>query len=98
MREILIKTELEESIKWNAPIYELKGKKVLGFGAFKHHFGIWFFNGVFLKDDQHLLIRKSETTKGLRHLQFKNASDIDKNVVLRFVKEAIENQKLGKTI
>lgn len=98
LREILIKTELEEFIKWNSPIYELNGKKVLAFAAFKHHFGISFFNGVFLKDDQQLLLRKSETTKGLRHMEFKNASDIDKNVVLRYVKEAIENQKLGKTI
>lgn len=95
---ILNTTELEESIKWNAPIYELKGKKVLGFGAFKHHFGIWFFNGVFLKDENQLLVKLNETTKGLRHLRFQSASDIDVNVILSYIKEAIENQKLGISI
>ncbi len=48
-------TELEETLKWNFPVYEIKGKKVLGFGAHKHHFGIWFFNGVFFKRRKKLL-------------------------------------------
>jgi len=98
LREIINATELDETLKWNSPVYEIKGKKVLGFGAFKHHFGIWFFNGIFLKDENNLLVSASETTKGLRQMRFEKMKDIDKKVVLRYVKEAIENQKLGKEI
>ena len=98
LRALVTSTELEEAIKWNSPIYELKGKKVLGFGAHKHHFGIWFFNGVFLKDEQHLLMAAKETTKGLRQMRFETVADIDEKTVLSYVKEAIENQTLGKVI
>lgn len=98
LRFIVNATELEETVKWNLPVYEVNGKNVLGFGAFKHHFGIWFFNGVFLKDEQNLLVASSETTKGLRQMRFESMADIDKNAVLSYVKEAIENQKLGKEI
>ncbi|MGM5470067.1 YdeI/OmpD-associated family protein [Flavobacteriaceae bacterium LMO-SS05] len=98
LRQIINSTELEETLKWNAPVYALNGKNVLGLGAFKHHFGIWFFNGVFLKDKNHLLTAGQETTKGLRQMRFESPSEIDKNAVLAYVKEAIENQKLGKEI
>ena len=99
LREIMLSTELNESIKWSAPVYDLNGKNVVGLGAFKNHFGIWFFNGVFLKDDQKLLVNAQENkTKALRQMRFESISDINQNVVLSYVKEAIENQKLGKEI
>lgn len=98
LHSIISTTELTETIKWNAPIYELNGKKVMGLGAFKHHFGIWFFNGVFLKDEQKLLVNAQEKTKGLRQMRFTSINDINKNHVLAYVKEAIENQKLGKEL
>jgi len=98
LRQIIIQTELEETLKWNAPVYALDGKNVLGLGAFKNHFGIWFFNGVFLKDEKKLLSSAQEKTKGLRQMRFESIKDIDKTVVLAYIKEAIENQKLGKEI
>jgi len=98
LRQIINSTELEETLKWSAPVYTLNGKNVLGLGAFKNHFGIWFFNGVFLKDEKHLLSAAQETTKGLRQMRFESLSEIDKNAVLSYVKEVIENQKLGKEL
>ena len=96
LRRILYNTELTEAIKWSAPTYALKGKNVLAIGAFKNHFGIWFFNGVFLKDDYNLLSNAQEKTKALRQMKFKCIEDINKARVLEYVKEAIENQKSGK--
>ena len=98
LRQIIIQTELEETLKWNAPVYALDGKNVLGLGAFKNHFGIWFFNGVFLKDEKKLLSSAQEKTKGLRQMRFESIKDIDKTAVLAYINEAIENQKLGKEI
>ena len=99
LRDIINKTELEEMVKWSAPVYALKGKNVVGLGAFKNHFGIWFFNGVFLKDEKNLLVNAQEgKTKALRQMRFESINDIDKAAVLAYVKEAIENQKLGKEI
>ena len=99
LREIINTTELEETLKWSAPTYTLNGKNVVGLGAFKNHFGIWFFQGVFLKDEANLLINAQENiTKALRQMRFESKADINKSAVLKYVKEAIENQKLGKEI
>jgi uncharacterized protein YdeI (YjbR/CyaY-like superfamily) len=98
LRTIINSTELVEHIKWNAPVYSINGKNVIGLGAFKKHFGIWFFHGVFLKDEKNLLEHAQETTKGLRQMRFESMADIDKNAVSVYIKEAIENQKLGKAI
>lgn len=98
LRQIINSTELEETLKWSAPVYTLNGKNVLGLGAFKNHFGIWFFNGVFLKDEKKLLVTAQEKTKALRQMRFESIKDINKNAVLAYVKEAIENQKLGKEL
>jgi len=98
LRSIINKTELNEAIKWSAPVYDLDGKNVVGLGAFKNHFGIWFFNGVFLKDEHNLLVNAQEKTKALRQMRFESISDIKKDMVLAYVKEAIDNQKAGKEI
>lgn len=95
LRELILSTEVHETLKWSAPVYMVEGKNVLGLGAFKNHFGIWFFNGVFLKDKKNLLEQAQEKTKALRQMRFTTMKDIDKNAVLAYVKEAIENQKRG---
>ena len=99
LRNIINSTEVEETLKWSAPVYTINGKNIIGLGAFKNHFGIWFFNGVFLKDEKKLLVNAQEgKTKALRQMRFESINDIDKNTVLSYVKEAIINQKLGKEI
>ena len=99
LRAIITATEVSETVKWSAPVYTVNGKNVLGLGAFKNHFGIWFFNGVFLKDEHNLLVTAQENkTKALRQMRFESINEIDKKMVLLYVKEAIENQKLGKEI
>ena len=99
LRKIINSTGLEESVKWSMPTYCLKGKNVLGIGAFKHHFCLWFHQGVFLKDEHNLLINVQEDkTKALRQMRFDKKADINKTAVLAYVKEAIENQRLGREI
>ncbi|WP_299550164.1 YdeI/OmpD-associated family protein [Seonamhaeicola sp.] len=99
LRSLLISTELEETLKWSIPTYTINGKNVCGIGAFKEHFGLWFFNGVFLKDEHKLLRNAQEgKTKAMRQLNFASIDDVDKNIVLQYIKEAIENQKLGKEV
>jgi len=98
LRKIISSTELEETLKWSAPVYTLNGKNVLGLGAFKNHFGIWFFNGVFLKDEKNLLVNAQEKTKALRQMRFESIDEINENAVLDYIKEAINNQKLGKEL
>lgn len=99
LRSIMISTEMEETIKWGTPTYMIGGKNVIGLTAFKSYVGIWFHQGVFLKDDQGKLINAQEgKTKGLRQWRFSSYEEIEKDLVLQYVLEAIQNQKDGKEI
>lgn len=97
LRRIVNSTELEETVKWSMPTYCLNGKNVLGIGAFKQHFCLWFHQGVFLKDEHQLLVNAQENkTKAMRQMRFDSIEDINEGAVLAYVKEAIENQRMGK--
>lgn len=98
LREEVLKSDLEEDFKWQAPIYTLEGKNVLGIMAFKNHFGIWFFNGAFLKDPQNVLESAQDKTKGMRHIKYYDVDEIDLKIIRNYVAEAIENQRLGKVL
>lgn len=98
-REILLETELLESIKWGIPVYTFNDKNVLGMSAFKSYVGIWFFQGAFLKDPYKKLINAQEgKTKALRQLRFATLEELDYKLVKEYVAEAIQNQKEGKEI
>jgi uncharacterized protein YdeI (YjbR/CyaY-like superfamily) len=99
LREILLSTELQETVKWGSPVYTINGKNVLGLGAFKSYVGIWFFQGSFLKDEKKKLINAQEgKTKALRQWRFNSIEEIDADLIKSYVFEAIDNQKQGKEL
>lgn len=98
LRSEVLKTPLEERLKWGAPVYTINGKNVLGIMAFKNHFGLWFFNGALLRDPHNKLETAQEKTKGMRHLRFRSIDEIDLKLVAAYVAEAIENQLNGLEI
>ncbi|MBO3116593.1 YdeI/OmpD-associated family protein [Winogradskyella sp. DF17] len=99
LRKLILSTELQEAIKWGAPVYTLNGKNIVGLGAFKNHFGLWFFNGVFLKDTENLMVNAQENkTKALRQMRFTHKDEINAPIVLAYVKEAIDNQRQGREL
>jgi uncharacterized protein YdeI (YjbR/CyaY-like superfamily) len=99
LKEILAQTELVETTKWGGPVYVLDGKNVLAIGGFKSYFGLWFYNGVFLKDEKKVLINAKEgVTKALRQWRFNAIEEVNEKEVLAYILEAIENEKAGKFI
>ncbi|MFV5695666.1 YdeI/OmpD-associated family protein [Flavobacterium sp. LB3P122] len=97
LKSIIAKTELIETTKWGGCVYVLNGKNVLGIGGFKNYFTIWFFNGVFLKDEKQVLVNAQEgVTKSLRQWRFSSKDEVDEVAVLNYIHEAIENNKQGK--
>ncbi|MEQ9426201.1 MAG: YdeI/OmpD-associated family protein [Cyclobacteriaceae bacterium] len=99
LRELLLSTELKETVKWGFPVYTLDGKNVIGLGAFKGYAGIWFFQGSFLKDEMKVLINAQQgKTRGMRQWRFNSADNIDEENVLAYIHEAILNQAAGKEI
>ena len=99
LKSIIDKTELVETIKWGGPVYVFNKKNVVGIGGFKEYFTIWFFNGVFLKDEKKKLINAQEDkTKSLRQWRFTSKEEVNETEVLAYILEAIENEKQGKII
>ncbi|MEP5611678.1 MAG: YdeI/OmpD-associated family protein [Cyclobacteriaceae bacterium] len=99
LRKLLNSTELVEGVKWGIPVYTISHKNVVGLAAFKSYVGIWFYNGVFLADKKEKLINAQEgKTQGLRQWRFASEAEFDEKLVLKYVEEAIQNQKDGKEL
>lgn len=101
LRKLISSTELVETVKWGMPVYTLDNKNIVGFSAFKSWTGLWFYQGVFLKDPEGRLISAREgTTKGLRQMRFSSLKEIEESreTILAYLGEAIQNQKQGKVI
>ncbi|NND00382.1 MAG: hypothetical protein HKN85_09395 [Gammaproteobacteria bacterium] len=99
LREIVHKTEMVETVKWGAPAYTVNGKNVIGIVAFKSFFAIWFMQGALLKDKHGKLINAQKgVTRALRQWRFSSLEEIEENLIIDYLQEAIENQKLGREI
>jgi len=99
LRNIIQKTELVETTKWGGEVYTINNKNVLGIGGFKNFFTIWFFNGVFLKDEANVLVNANEgVTRALRQWRFTSAKEVNEKLIMHYIREAIENEKNGLSI
>lgn len=99
LRDLINSTELSETIKWGAPCYTINGKNVVGLGAFKEYVAIWFFQGALLKDKANALINaQADRTKALRQWRFVNIDEIDAELIIEYINEAIENEKQHKRV
>lgn len=99
LREILASTDLVETVKWGAPCYTYGGKNVVGIGAFKSYFGLWFHQGALLEDTANVLINAQEgKTRALRQWRMQSAKDIKPAIIRRYVKEAIGHIGAGKQV
>lgn len=96
LREIVLSAGLEETIKWGSPVYMLNGKNLAAMAAFKSYAGLWFYQGVLLKDEAGRLINAQEgITKSLRQWRFYSLQEIenDRELIRVYVTEAMALSK-----
>ena len=99
LRKIILTANLEETIKWGMPYYSLGGKNIVGMVSFKSYFGLWFTQGVFLKDEASVLLNAKEgATRALRQWRMNSKGEINSALIKSYVMEAIEITKAGKVI
>ncbi|NNE40613.1 MAG: hypothetical protein HKN14_06805 [Marinicaulis sp.] len=99
LREIMLATPLEETIKWGAPCYTYNGKNVVGLVGFKDWFTLWFHQGALLKDEEKVLINAQDgKTKALRQWRMTSAKDIKPSTIKAYVKEAISIVDEGREL
>ena len=98
LREILLDSGLEETVKWSMPVYTLDGRNVVGIVAFKSYTGIWFYQGVFLKDKKKVLFAADDGTGAVRQWRFQDVDQIRDEIedIIEYIEEAIKNMKQGK--
>jgi len=96
LRTLALACGMMETYKWSFPTYMIDDKNIIAINKFKNHFGIWFFNGVFLSDPKKVLENAQEgKTMAMRHWKFSSLEYIDKKVVTAYIIEAIENKNKG---
>lgn len=100
LREIVLKHDLKEEVKWSQPCYTHNGKNVLLVAAFKDYATIAFFKGSLLKDPQNLLFSPGKSSQAARQFRFTSVDDIKKNLpyINECIKEAINLEKSGKKV
>lgn len=85
--------EMEETIKWGAPVY-VGNKNVAGIVALKNHISLWLYEGALLEDPDRILVQAADSTKALRQIRFKKGDPLpDKKVAKLIEKAAINDQK-----
>lgn len=99
LRKILKSTGLWEEVKWGAPCYTFGGANIVGLGAFKTYFGLWFFQGALLRDPSKVLVNAQEgRTRAMRQWRMTSAGEIDAPAIKKYVEEAIALAKAGKRV
>ena len=78
--------EIELAMKWGMPHYDYKGI-MCGVGGFKKHATLFLHKGAQL-DDSAGLFEGQEGNKTNRTLKVTTAEDIDRDLILRYVREA----------
>lgn len=99
LRSVFSNLPVDETIKWGAPTYVFNNKNIVGLAAFKNYCGLWFFQGSLLKDKHKVFINAQEgKTKAMLQWRFHSLEEIDVDLIIEYVLEAIENVKAGKEI
>lgn len=100
LREIILKSELNEELKWSNPCYTYEGKNILMLSALKNYAVIGFFKGVLLKDPQNILVSPGKSSQADRRLIYTDTVTIheQESFILDYIAEAIEIEKEGRKV
>jgi uncharacterized protein YdeI (YjbR/CyaY-like superfamily) len=100
LRELLLETQLEETVKWGQPCYTLKDKNVALIHGFKEYCAIMFFKGAVLEDPEQILTQQTENVQSSRQFRFSSLKEFNQNKskVQAFIQQAIDAEKTGKKI
>lgn len=95
LRSILVKSGLEEELKWGKPCFTYEGANIAIIQPFKAHCSLMFFKGALLEDSPGLLRSQGDNTQSALRLEFTSEAQIKKTVVESYVKSAIAVERQG---
>lgn len=100
LRELVLETELNEELKWYQPCYTYEGKNVVIIGKLKDCCVLSFFKGALLVDSEGVLEAPGPNTQSGRVIRIRSVDDVQRLApsIRVFLKEAISNEKAGRTV
>lgn len=100
LRAIILKTKLEENLKWRLPCYSYKDNNIAIIQPFKACLALMFFKGSLLKDSKNLLVDIGPNSQAARRFEFRSVHEIVKlaPAIRTYIKEAIAIEKSGQKI
>ena len=99
LRNLINTYPFNEGLKWSRPVYDIDGKNILGIGAFKDHYGIWFFNGGLHEKHTKLLQNAQEgKTHAMRQIKWDKESGPEMGELSKYIDESIQIHKTGKKL
>lgn len=89
-RALLAAFDLEETVKWGLPYYQLDGRRVVALTGFKRWIALWFERGYAMADPLGVLVNASpDKTKWQRQWRIADPAAVDDEDIRRYVAEAI---------
>ena len=100
LRQLLLNTDLQETVKWGVPCYVLNGKNVVLIHAFKDYCALLFIKGSLMRNDHGLMIQQTEQVQAGRQMRFTDLQQIQdhESDIIQSLYEAIDLEKSGKKI
>ena len=97
---MILKSGLDEELKWSMPCYTYQGKNILLMSAYKEFACLAFFKGSLLSDKQKLLVSAGANSNAVRQLRFTSLAQVKKTekAILQYIKEAIDLEIAGKKV
>lgn len=100
IRAILLKTKLEENLKWRLPCYSHNGKNVAIIQPFKACLALMFFKGTLIKDSKGILKEVGPNSQAARRFEFSSVQEINKiaPVIKAYLQEAMDIEESGQKV
>lgn len=100
VRAILLKTKLEENLKWRLPCYSHNGKNVAIIQPFKACLALMFFKGTLIKDSKGILKEVGPNSQAARRFEFSSVQEINKiaPVIKAYLQEAMDIEESGQKV
>lgn len=100
LREIILSSGLDESIRWGKLCYSHAGGNVALIFALKSYCAVGFFKGSLLEDDKGLLVAPGKNSQAMRQMRFAGLDEIEdaRHELLSYLKSAIALEASGAKI
>ena len=100
LTRLLDDTGMEAVTKWGKPTYVYAGRNIAMAAGFKHHCGLWFFDGALLSDPLGILENAQEgKTQAMRHWKFTDPNaPLPEDDIRAYLAEAMQHAQDGKRV